>query len=104
MGILETRIPLNYVSLCDCLRAATWPPPDPAGLGEQGRDQQNVHDEVEQVEELQAPQEASDEEGDLDDVAEQEPQESDRGATRDEEGVLDDVVEQEPRDPERGGA
>ena len=27
------------------------PPPDPAGLDEQGRDQQSVHDEAEQEEE-----------------------------------------------------
>ena len=34
-----------------CLRAVTCPPPDPAGLGEQGRNQQSVHDEAEQEEE-----------------------------------------------------
>ena len=34
-----------------CLRAVTWPPPDPAGPGEQGQDQQSVHNEAEQEEE-----------------------------------------------------
>ena len=33
-----------------CLRAVTWPPSDPAGPDEQGRDQQSVHNEAEQGE------------------------------------------------------
>ena len=88
-----------------CLRAATSaPPPDPAGLGEQGRDQQSVHDEVEQVEDCRLRRRLETRRATSTTWLSRNHRSLDRGATRDEEGVLDDVVEQEPRDPERGGA
>ena len=43
----------HYTITClvtGCLRAVTWPPSDPAGPDEQGRDQQSVHNEAEQGE------------------------------------------------------
>ena len=69
-----------------CFRTVTWPP-DPAGLVEQGQDQQNVRAEVEveeeqvedpywdgldNVEQPEAPEEARGEEGGFDDVEQQE--------------------------------
>ena len=41
----------NYMSCYRVSQSRYMAPPDPAGPGEQGRDQQSVHDEAEQEEE-----------------------------------------------------